>query len=443
MGKSQQETLLPTESVNRPSRERAFAEAPRTEVRVKQAQRSQREMITRTLDELLPEEHLARDIWAITSRLDLSELYARIGSRGSNAGAFAVDPQIPLCLWIYATCKGEGSSHELSRLCLEHNAYRWICGGVSVKQRHLSSFRANSAELFSSLITQVVAVMLKGGLCSLERYAQDGTRVRASAGAASFRREETLAQLREEARVHLDEVLRDAEHGKQSALRRAARERGARDRLSRLDAAIAELPAAAETKKRNRDDTPPRVSTTDPESRVMKRGDAGFRPAFNVQFATTTDAARLIVGVDVTNAGSDQHLAEPMVEQIERRYDQRPVEIFLDGGYLAHDTLDTLAPAITVYAPLPKPRKDQRPPTEARNSDSPATAEWRQRMQTDAAKLHYRARAATAETVNADGKAHRGLDHVPIRGLPNALGFACLFALSYDILRTISLCRAV
>ena len=441
MADRRQSALVASEPHHRPERTLGAEADARVGVRVKQAERNQRELIGRTLDEVLPREHRARDIWEITGRLDLSEMYARIGSRASNPGAPAIDPRITLCLWIYATCEGEGSSHEIARLCQSHDAYRWLCGGVSVRQRHLSNFRANSGELFSDLVTQIVAVMLKAGLCSLERVAQDGTRVRASAGAASFRREETLVALREEARKHLEAVLEDAQNGELTAVRRAARERGARERLARIEAALAEMPDAAAAKKRNRDSTPPRVSTSDPEARVMKRGDGGFRPGYNVQFATTADEARLIVGVDVTTKGSDQGEAEEMVEELEARYGTRPGELLVDGGYLAHDTLDALSPETTVYAPLPKPRKDQRPPTEPRESDSPASAEWRQRMQTEKAKELYRLRAATAETPNADGKAHRGLDQVPIRGATNVFAFAALFALTYDILRVISSCR--
>lgn len=417
-------------------------EDARNQVRIKRVQRDQRELIGRTLDELLPAMHRGRDIWEITGRLDLSELYARIESRGSNAGAFAIDPRITLSLWIYATSEGEGSSHEIARLCESSAAYRWICGGVAVRQRHLSNFRRHSGELFSKLITDVVAVLLKAGLCDLSRVAQDGTRVRASAGAASFRREQTLVELRKQAEAHLDAVLADAQNPALTKARRAAQERGARDRLQRIDAALAELPDAAVAKKRSGEDRPPRVSTTDPQARVMKRGDGGFRPAYNVQFATTTDKARLIVGVEVTNRGTDQGEAEPMMKQVEERFGERPKELLVDGGYLAHETLDALAPKTTVYAPLKKTRQDQRPSTEARKSDSPATAGWRARMQTAESQELYKQRAATAETVNADGKAHRGLDHVPIRSLDKVLGWACLFTLTYNILRVISICRA-
>lgn len=433
----QQQLPVEIEAVERPVREHAARVDPRFGVRLMQAERKQVERLERTLDEALPEEHRARDIWAITERLDLSEMYARIGSRSSNAGAPAIDPRITLCLWIYATCEGEGSSHEIARLCRRDDAYRWLCGGVSVRQRHLSNFRARSGELFADLITQIVAVMLKAGVCSLERVAQDGTRVRASAGAASFRRKETLIALQKEAREHLEAVLEDAQNNKLTAVRRAARERGARDRLTRIDAALVEL---AEIEAERKDEKkPPRASTTDPEARVMKRGDGGFRPGYNVQFATTADEARLIVALDVTNRGTDQGEAEPMLDQIEAMYDERPTELLVDGGYLSHDTIDALAPTTKVYAPLPKQRKNQRPPTEPRPTDSQAVAEWRERMQTAEAKEIYKARAATAETSNADTKAHRGLDHVPIRGLAKTFGFASLVALTYNIIRITSL----
>lgn len=442
MSKPVQQSLLESDPNAAPARMQAHVIDASVGLRLKRAHREQRRLLSSSLDDVLPLEHVARIIWDLSGRLDLSSLYAAIQSRGSNPGAPAIDPRISLCLWIYATSCGEGSAREIARLCDSHDAYRWLCGGVPVKAHHLSDFRSQNGPVFCDLITQVVAVMLQHGLCSLYRVAQDGTRVRASAGAASFRREETLEQLKEEAKRHLEAVLLEADDGGQSAIRKAAKERGARERLSRVEAALAQLSEVVATKARNKDDAPARVSTTDPDARVMKRGDGGFRPAFNAQFATTTDEARMIVGVEVTPFGTDQSAAEPMVEQIEDRYGERPKELLVDGGYLATDTLEAMKQeGTTVYAPLKKARKGERPPEESRGSDSPATAEWRARMQTPEAKEIYKERAATAETVNADGKANRGLDHVPIRGVTKAFAFVSLFALTYNILRVVSLLR--
>jgi hypothetical protein len=169
--------------------------------------------------------------------------------------------------------------------------------------------------------------------------------------------------------------------------------------------------------------------------------DGGFRPAYNVQLATTTDKARVIVGVEVTNRGSDAGQSTPMLEQVERRTGVRPAELLVDGGYAQHTAVDQAAALdVTLLAPVPKPRKgDTRDPHQPREGDSEAVAAWRQRMGTENAKAVYKQRAATAETVNADGKAHRGLDRVPVRGLGAVAGNAALFALTYNVLRLITL----
>ena len=379
---------------------------------------------------------------AVLEQLDLSPLYAQIEAREYVAGAPATDPAILLALWVYATSEGEGSGREIWRLCGLHDAYRWICGSVDVGYHVITDFRSQQGALVDTLITQVLALLMKQDLVDLHRVAQDGTRVRASAGAASFRREQTLQALMQEARVHLETVTKEAVDPSVSARRAAARQRGARERLQRLEAALKQVPEVTETKKRNgAKDGTVRVSTTDPDARIMKMGDGGFRPAFNVQFATTTDEARAIVGVEVTNRGSDMGQTTSMLEQIEHRTGVRPAEILVDGGYPSHEAVDEAAELdVTLYAPLPKPRKGEtRDPHAPRDDDSEAVAAWRQRMATNEAKVIYKQRAATAETVNADAKEHRGLDSFALRGLTKVLGSAGLFVLTYNVLRLITL----
>jgi transposase len=415
---------------------------PQRGARLRQADRQQLAWGRIDLEAQLPDEHPARAIWAVIERLDLSGLYAQIEARDDRAGASAIDPKILLALWVFATSEGEGSGREIWRLTGLHDAYRWICGGVMVGYHTLSDFRSHQGEVVDGLITQVLALLLQQDLVDLHRVAQDGTRVRARAGASSFRREPTLQALMEQARTHLETVTRDAADPAISARRAAARKRGALDRLARLAAALHQVPEVSETKKRSgAKDATVRVSTTDPEARVMKMGDGGFRPAFNVQFATTADEARVIVGVDVTNRGSDMGQATPMLEQIHARTGVCPAEILVDGGYTQHAGIDQAAERGAIfYAPLPKPRPgDSRDPHAPRDDDSDAVAAWRQRMATDEAKTIYKQRAATAETVNADAKAHRGLDALSVRGRDKTLGSACLFALTYNILRLITL----
>ena len=415
---------------------------PRRGARLREANRAQMAWGRIDLDAQLPEDHAARAIWAVVERLDLSALYAPIEARDEVAGAPAIDPKVLLALWVYATSEGEGSAREIWRLTKLHAAYRWLCGGVEVGYHTLSDFRSQQGEAIDQFITQVLALLMKQDLVDLSRVAQDGSRVRASAGASSFRREQTLEALMQQAREHLQAVTREAADPAISARRAAARKRGAEQRIARLEAALLQVPEVTETKKRSgAKDATVRVSTTDPDARVMKMGDGGFRPAFNVQFATTTDSARVIVGVDVINRGSDAGQSTPMLEQVERRTGVRPSQMLVDGGYAQHQAIEQATDKqVTVFAPVPKPRKDDlRDPHAPRDDDSEAVAAWRQRMGTDEAKQIYKQRAATAETVNADAKTHRGLDGFAVRGLGKALGSASLFALTYNILRLITL----
>jgi transposase len=434
-------TLFPLPSPLPPA-PRPLPSYPRRGVRLREANRGQLSWGPIDVDSMLPQDHPARAIWAVVDQLDLSALYVPIQAREEVAGAPAIDPKVLLALWVYGTSDGEGSAREIWRLTTLHTAYRWICGGVDIGYHTISDFRSQQAEVIDALITQVLTLLLHQDLVDLHRVAQDGTRVRASAGASSFRRGQTLDTLMAEARKHLAAVQQDAVNPELTARQAAARRRGAEDRLARLEAAVGEIPAVTAVKARSgAKDKAVRVSTTDPEARVMKMGDGGFRPAYNVQLATTTDRARVIVGVQVSNSGSDQGLSTPMLDEIERRTGQRPAELLADGGYNAHEAIDhATEQGTTCYMPLPAPRKgDARDPHEPRAHDSTAVAAWRGRMATDEAKTIYRQRAATAETVNADAKTHRGLNGLSVRGQPKVQASASLFVLTYNILRLITL----
>ena len=403
------------------------------------ADRRQLAWRTCDLESLLPPDHRARLIWSAVEKLDLSKFYEPIAARENEPGRPAIDPKILVGLWLYATSEGVGSARELARLCGMHDAYRWICGGVSVNHHTLSDFRVGHAAALDDVMTQVLAVLMHGGLVTLERVAQDGMRVRASAGAASFRREKSLKACLEEARAQVEEAKRQADEPdtQRSARERAATERAVREREERVTRALAELPKAQAAKHKAEDKAQARVSTTDPEARVMKMGDGGYRPAYNAQFATDT-ASRVIVGVGVTNSGSDMGQADPMQAEIQRRTGGQPKELLVDGGFAKKESIEKASTAgTTVYAPVPKPRKEGIDPHQPKDGDSPAVAEWRQRMATPEAKEIYKQRAATAETVNADLRTWRGLDRFLVRGGDKVLSVILWSAITYNVMRWI------
>jgi transposase len=406
--------------------------------RVMSPDRHQMRFMPTDLDSLVDEEHRVRSIWAAVERLDLTKFEGAILARGEGPGRPAIDPKILVALWLYGTSEGVGSARELSRLCEEHNAYRWICGGVGVNYHALSDFRVGHREALDGLMTQVLAVLTHEGLVELKRVAQDGMRVRASAGAASFRREPSLKRCLEEAQRHVEEVGRETPEGEASARQAARKESAARERLKRVERALEELPKVREAKKQE-DKAQARVSTTDPEARVMKMADGGFRPAYNVQFATDTKT-RVIVGVDVINSGNDQGQMPPMLQDIRERHNGHvPSEHLVDGGFVKKESIEQAAQqGVTVYAPVQKPRKEGVDPHQPKPNDAPEVAAWRQRMGTPEAKEIYKERAATAETVNADVRGHRALDRLQVRTLPKVRCVVLWAAITYNLLRLIA-----
>lgn len=411
--------------------------------RVRRPDRMQMRWEAVHLDGLLPPEHRARGVWAFVERLDLSALYAKVKAVEGHQGQPAIDPAILLALWLYATVEGVGSARAVARLTQEHVAYRWLCGGVGVNYHALSDFRVEHGEVLDGLLTQSVAVLMAQGVVELKRVAQDGMRVRASAGAASFRRRSRLEGFLEEAGEQVRRLKEELEEDPSATTRReeAARKRAAEERKARIEEALREL-AEIEEKKRaeKEDEQKARASTTDPECRVMKMPDGGFRPAFNVHLATDT-ASQVIVGVEVTARGSDQGEMPPMLEQVEKRHGKRPEAVLVDGGFANHADIERVSggsrPCV-VYAPVAKPRDPACNPHEPRQGDSEPIAAWRRRMGTVEAKEIYKERAATAECVNGLAR-NRGLKQFLVRGLGKARNVATLFALAHNMARSWSL----
>lgn len=413
--------------------------------RLRRANRSQLEWRTVDLDAVLAMDHPARAIWQLVSQLDLSAYTEGIRATEGVAGRPATDPAILLSLWLYATSEGVGSARELDDLCQRHDAYRWICGGVEMNYHTLSDFRVRHERALDEVFTQLLGVLASAELLTLSRVAQDGTRVRASAGAASFRRQQRLEQWLVVARKQVEHVKQLADDPTVTVRERKARERAARERLMRLDQAAAEL-QRIQASKATAERGQARASVTDPEARVMKMADGGFRPAYNLQFVTTT-AEKVIVGVSVSNVGSDAGEVKPMLEQQERRLNERPAEVLVDGGYGPRTTVDQLAndaacAAVTLYAPVPEPKDPTRDRHTPRAGDSAPVAQWRQRMGTEEAKSIYKERASTAEWVNACIKCRQAL-RLTVRGLRKVTQVALLAALSHNVCRYIALTAGV
>jgi len=418
------------------------------DVKIRIPQRDQMIFRSESLDEMLTPDHPARAIWEFTEKLDFSAWMSKIRSRPGEVGAKAHNPRVLLTLWILATLDGVRSAREVARLTEDHTAYRWVCGDEPVNYHTVSDFRRSDPAAFEELLAESVATLTLVGAASLKQVAQDGVRVRANAGASSFRREATLRQLYEEAKQQIaalnDDDHDDDDEDKTAGTPRqsAARKRAASERKERVEAALErlkELQAENASRRpcRQKEPSELRVSTTDPDATKMKMADGGYRPAYNVQFATTVEGGA-IVGVAVTDEGVDSAQMEPMIEKIESLHGERPETYLVDGGFVDQEAIGRVEESHTrVLAPVPRMDKwikEGKDPFARRPDDTDAVANWRARMGTDDGREQYKRRASTAEWVNAQARNH-GLRQFLVRGIERVLSSTFLYAIAHNFQR--------
>lgn len=416
-------------------------ERPPVTPRLNKPERLQGEMRCESLDQRLDGDHTARLIWQLVQGLDLSCLYQKIDAVEGVAGRNASDPQVLFALWLYAATDSVSSARELERLCFEHRAYEWLRGNVPVNYHMLADFRVQHGDLLKQLQVDSLAGLIAEGLVSLETAAQDGMRVRASAGSGSFRRLPSLQEAQREAREHMDKLQKESEADAagQTVRQQKAQERAARERVERVGKAIEAVQhlAGQREKRKKNDGVKARASTTDPEARNMKMGDGGFRPAYNVQMATDADSG-IILNMDVTNEGSDAGQMKPMMDDIQENLGQAPKILLTDGGFSTIDDIEeTTAGGTTVYTPVKEEAKQKeagKDPFAPKPKDSPTIAEWRERMGTDAAKELYKLRAPTAELPNARLR-NQGVYQMRVRGLAKVKAALWWHVLVLNLLR--------
>jgi transposase len=415
--------------------------APAGKPRLREPKRDQPEWRMVDDDSLIADDHLARMIWTFVQPVDLSEFENRIKARGSKPGAPTILPRLMLALWIYATSQGIGSARLLARLCKSDIAYRWLCGGVSVNYHTLSAFRNDCADLFDRLLIEHLAALAQAGLVNLDTLAQDGVKIRASAGTSSFRRAETLEQKRVVAQAVVEDLKREVEADPEAGNTRvqAAKERAARERLERVEAAQAALAELKQKRQELQDKggngkkpKEPRASTTDADARIMKMADAGFRPAYNVQVASVA-GEQIVVAVDVTSNGSDGGLMRPMLEQVQAQTGHFPKRHVVDGGFTNFDDIEWAhGEGTEVFCPPKKPKKDA-DPYEVRPRDRPGTAAWRGRMGSEEGKAQYAIRVI-CELIHARWR-NWNLRQVPVRGREKVRAVVLLYAFTNNLLQ--------
>jgi len=306
--------------------------------RLKPINRQQLVLRPMDVEQLVPEDHEVRAIWEFVGELDLSRYYEEVEAVEGEAGRAAWDPRLKISLWIYAYSKGVSSGREISRLCEHDLAYQWLTGMEAVNYHTLCDFRVKHKEGLDELFVNILGLLSAEGLITLERVMHDGTKVKACASADTFRREERIRAHLEKAREQVKQ-MGDPRVAEEVGPRVAkARQRAVREKRERLEKALEELEKVRALKSSQEEKKEARVSMSDPEARMMKQSDGGFAPSYNVQI-TTDGKEKVIVGVGVSQSGSDYGELVPAIDRAEANVGQEPGQVVVDGGFTSRENI--------------------------------------------------------------------------------------------------------
>jgi transposase len=447
------------------------------------------------IEQLIDAQHPARLLWDVSEKLDLSAFHAGIKSKRGQAGRPTFDPRLLITIWLYAYKRGIGSAREIERMCDYDPGVQWLTGLTRINHHSLSDFRIEHDEALKKLFEQVLGMLLLKRMITLETVTQDGTKILARVRNNSFRREGRIREHLQAVRHHIEQLGDPKAGPSRSAQRRALLER--EQNLAKALEEIGKLQAEAGKEKE------PQVSQTDPQARFMRTRSNGFVPAYNVQITTdaahglivdveTTneqnDAQQLMPAMqrvkeatgqfpvqviadgDYTNHETVAAMAETRIDfygswkRAAERTDVISRELFTfdeernqfvcpQGKAMPLESIQTNSKGtIHVYRAA---RKDcQQCPQRSeccakldgkkgrqvsRRIDTQAVADFKQKMELDAAKAIYRTRSAIAEFPNLWIKAKFGLRQFRTRGLQKARIEARWAALTYNIVRWLNI----
>lgn len=305
------------------------------------------------VEQLIETDHRARVIWELVGQLDLTQFHEAIASTEEEGGRPAFHPQLLICLWVYAQSLGIGSSREIERRCAWDPAFQWLTGLEVVNYHTLSDFRVQRKEEIDELFTHLLAVLSREGLVDLEQVTLDGTKIPAQASRQSFHRKKTLQEHLALARQRVQELEEEANQAVGERIKKA-QQRARREKQERLEQALQELEQVGELKRGRKQKQEARASSSDAAARNMKQAAGGYAPSYNTEISSDTKHG-IIVDVEVTQAGNDYAQLLPAVERIEKRMQNKPQQIVVDGGFVSRENVKGMAEqGVDLLAPVPK-----------------------------------------------------------------------------------------
>lgn len=325
--------------------------------KLKPVNRGQTMLASIYIEELIAPDHKARAIWELVGRMDLSGFTEPLRTTEGAPGRSAWDPRLLISLWVYAISEGITKAREIGRWMQWEPGMMWLAALAKINHHSLSDIRVHHKAALDGLFVELLVVLESAQVINLEQVAHDGMKIRALAGADSFRREKTIRQRQQRAREVVEQL--DSGRGEEAWNNRkqAARERAAREMEERLTAALEEVNALQQAASSEAEKTEIRVSVHEPEARNMKHGDNAIAPSYNAQITTDTKA-KIIVGVDLTQCSSDAQSLIPAMEEVERNLGRTPAQAIVDGGFTNRENIQqSAAREIDLVGSLPDPKE--------------------------------------------------------------------------------------
>ena len=393
-------------------------------------------LLPESLQEWLPEGHLAHFISDAIDGLDLGAFHARYDKDGPRNQPFHPAMMVKVLVYGYAT--GVFSSRKIARKLHEDVAFRVLAARNFPAHRTIRDFRAFHLKELSDLFVQVVRLAREMGLVKLGTIAVDGTKVKANASRHKAMSYGHMLKAEAELKTQIEALLNKARAADEAEKNEAELDIPAEiaRRETRL-AAIAQARQRLEQRQRDADlqrgrdpDEPPgggrykrefgqpedraQDNFTDPDSRIMKRAGGGFDASYNAQTAVD-DAAHIIVAAELTNNASDAGELPTMLQAVQDNLGELPEQALADTGYKAEAVFEALAG--TGCELVVAVGREGKQALRFDPQRSPHTAAMAAKLQTDEGRAAYRRRKWIAEPPNGWIKHVLGFRQFSLRGL--------------------------
>ena len=435
-----------------------------------------------SVDEWLPEQHLARFVVEVIEGLDLR---AMSGSyRGSGSASY--HPKVLLAVLVYGYATGVFSSRKLERATYDSVAFRFIAANDHPDHDTIAAFRRRFLKEIEGLFVQVLLLAREMGVLKMGTVGLDGTKLHANASRHSALSYEHAGKIEAQLQAEVAELMAKAEAADQAdlpdgfsipdelALReerlrklaaaRAKIEARAKERHAREQAEYEAKLAARQAKEKRtgkkpggKPPSPPasgpsptdQINLTDEDSRIMPVAGGGFEQCYNAQ-AVVAEGSLLVVVAEVVQAANDKQQLEPMVDKITALPQDvgRPETLLADSGYFSAANVDACENA-GIEPLIAKGRQAHYPPLSERLAEAPPPPEkpkpvevMAHRLRTPEGKKLYALRKQTPEPVFGIIKSVLGFRQFSLRGIEKVRGEWSLVTMTWNIKRMFALMPA-